>query len=90
MTSYPNQKINICVNFGLRNWLFEFTIVINDIKYFLCGTNLFFPSFSGIKYLWSRSYVGGCVVSDVEVVESFVRYAISGISGMFRGTLTPT
>ena len=51
---------------------------------------MLFPSFSGSKCLWRCSYVGGCVISDVEVVEMFVRDAISVTSGICQGTLTLT
>ena len=90
MTYSSNQKRNIGINFGLPKWRFEFTIVISDIKYFLYGVFLLFTSFSVSKFLWRRSYVGGCVMLDVKVVEMFVRYAISVASGIFWGTLTPT
>ena len=82
MTSSSNQKRNLWNNFVLPNWQFEFTIVLSDIKYFLYGTHFFFPSFLGSKCLWRCSYVGGCVMSDVEVVyyESMLRNVTLGHS----------
>ena len=42
-----------------------------------------------VKAYEERSQIGGCVSLDDKVVEIFVRYGISGTSGMFIGTATP-
>ena len=57
MKSSSNQKRNIWIHLGIPDWLFDITLVVSDIKYFLYGTNSLFTSFLCSKCLLLWTFV---------------------------------